>query len=364
MHKNNPPGVLDCMRVDPPDQISIIQVLSRAGSQKLVFLATWRLTQAQVVLKRLIGPPEMTKRILERELLIHQLSREHPNIILTDVLRNSKGEAFLVEKYLPVLLHDGWRSHGVLEAANLLYDISHALSFLHGNGLVHGDVKPDNIGIDRQAYILLDFGICRPSEEFTRADVTATGSLRTRAPEVLEANSYVNVDPPKVDVWALGATVYNSLAKRFPLFAEGEAPPRVSRPDERGPFEAELARRARDEWESKVDLQLVPEPIRKLLGKALERDPERRWSAEQLMKQAETELSAFVRRSSDVGRFSPLDELRQLEAYLPSTEILRLMPVMRRQRLQERLRALKNTHGFNAEERHRADMLLQNVEVR
>jgi serine/threonine protein kinase len=364
MHPDKPASVLDCMSIDPPQRISITKVLSRAGSQKLVFLATWRLTQAEVVLKRLIGPPEAAQRILDRELLIHQLSRVHPNIISTDVLTNSKGEAFLVEKYLPVLLDDRWRSDGVLEAANLLCDMSNALSFLHGNGLVHGDVKPDNIGMDRQAYILLDFGICRPSNEFTQADATATGSLRTRAPEILEANSYLTAEPPKVDVWALGATVYNALVGRFPLFKDGEAPPRVSHPQEREAFEAELARRSREDWESMVDLQRVPEPIRKLVGRALDKDPRRRCSAEQLMKQTEGELSAFVRRSSDVGRFSPLDELGQLERYLPSPEILGSMPVMRRQRLLERLGSLKNTHGFSADEKHRADMLLQRVEQR
>jgi hypothetical protein len=57
-HPNEPEAVEDCLNVDPPDEVTIIRVLSRAGSQKLVFLASWNLTQRQVVLKRLAGPPE------------------------------------------------------------------------------------------------------------------------------------------------------------------------------------------------------------------------------------------------------------------------------------------------------------------
>ena len=55
---------------------------------------------------------------------------------------------------------------------------------MHQLGLVHGDIKPDNIGKKEGRFVLLDFGICRSAEKFT-ADTTATGSLRTRAPELL-----------------------------------------------------------------------------------------------------------------------------------------------------------------------------------
>jgi hypothetical protein len=71
-HTNDANAVIDCMSVDPPEEINIIRVLSRAGSQKLVFLATWKLTQKQVVLKRLIGSPEVQRAKVTRE------SRSHP----------------------------------------------------------------------------------------------------------------------------------------------------------------------------------------------------------------------------------------------------------------------------------------------
>lgn len=63
---------------------------------------------------------------------------------------------------------DDWDSGGIQEAANLLFNISDAVAFLHSQDYVHGDIKPDNIGKEDDNYILLDFGICRRTSEFTK----------------------------------------------------------------------------------------------------------------------------------------------------------------------------------------------------
>ena len=173
---------------------------------------------------------------------------KHPNIIETYYLTNNDNEGFFIEEYLPEVLNDEWNSNGIHEAANLLYNIGSALDELHQLNKVHGDVKPDNIGKRGENYILLDFGICRNIEEFTN-DITATGSLRTRAPELLAINKY-DGDPTKADVWALGATVFNAIVGHFPLFEKGEKPPRITKPEERINFEQILKRRAEQEWKT------------------------------------------------------------------------------------------------------------------
>lgn len=362
-HPNDPDAVQECMTVKPPEGIDVIRVLSRAGSQKLVFLATWRLAQRQVVLKQVIGPPEARAAIMQREALSHPLSLEHPNIIETHFLTNTEGEPFLVEERLPHLLNDEWRSSGVHEAANLLRDIADALNYLHGRlDLVHGDVKPDNIGQRGEDYILLDFGICRPATAFT-ADTSATGSLRTRAPELLMAEGYI--EPEKVDVWALGATVFNAIAGRYPLFDMGEKPPRVSHLKERGDFETLLCQRVENEWSERVSLDAVDPPVdhvlRDLLGRALHRKPAERVSAGELLETVELELAPHVRARTDTGRFSPLDELRQLVAFLPEARILGLMPATRTESLKARLRDLAKIKGLPAEEREQIGKLSQRL---
>src|SRR5262249_33780923 len=153
----------------------------------------------------------------------------------------------LVEEKLPSVLDDGWRASGVYESANLLHDVAQALSYLHEElRLVHGDVKPDNIGRRDGLFILLDFGVCRPECKFT-TEVKATGSLRTRAPELFLTGKYEQGQANKADVWAIGATVFKAITGRFPFLTTDEEKelPRKSSPKERAEFETLIANRVR-----------------------------------------------------------------------------------------------------------------------
>lgn len=356
-HPNNSAAVFDCMSVVPPEGFSIIRVLSRAGSQKLVFLASWRLPLKQVVLKRVTGPTQDT--IIDREAQVHPLSMRNRNIIETHVFQNPHGEKFLVEERLPVVLDDGWKSHGLHEAANLLHDIANALSFLHELDFVHGDIKPDNIGKKDEDYILLDFGIGRTASKFT-ADVTGTGSLRTRAPELITTNVYKF--PTAADVWALGATVYNTIEGRFPLFEQNEKPPRISTPEDRVTFEAKLAERINTRWEQFVDFSHIPDPMKKILQKALDPNPEKRCKAKQLVDMVEKELSGFLRRSAHDGRFSAMEEVDQLLRYLPSgSNTLKVMPIAEREALRNRLSDLKESAGLDTKDLSRVQQLIASL---
>lgn len=338
-------SVRDCLNVNAPEEITIIKVLSRAGSQKVVFLANWRIAQREVVLKRFIGT-EAARRLIPRELQPHPLSMSHTNIIETHFVQNTKNERFLVERRLPQVLSDSWSAGGLHEAANLLYDIANALAFLSGRQLVHGDVKPDNIGYEDGNYILLDFGICRPAEDFAE-DSTPTGSLRTRAPELLLGEGKHS---HSADVWALAATVFNAIAGRFPLFDVGEVPPRVWDETKRAEFEGTLAARARNEWGARVNVTLIPEPLRDVLAKALNRDPGKRSSASDLAKLCEKELAAFLRGGETMAGFSPARELAQLKAHLPPRQTLELMPYSQKLQLKELLKRLGAAKGLSKAE--------------
>lgn len=345
VHQGDSSSVRDCIFADPPEGINILEVLSRAGSQKLVFLANWQIAQREVVLKRFRGA-DAANRILQRETQTHPLSMAHPNIIETHLLQNSKGEYFLVERRLPLVLSDEWTSNGLQEAANLLRDIASALAFLCAQDLAHGDIKPDNIGFEGGRYILLDFGICRPRGAF-EADVTPTGSLRTRAPELLmEEGKHSDLS----DIWALGATVFNTLAGRFPLFDANEKPPRASDAEEREKFEEVLRNRVQNEWDERIDFSSVPEPLRPLLGRMLERKPQSRIEARELLRQAETELSAVLRFSEESTYISPSREIEQLKRFLPNKSILAVLPEAQRRELRSRVERLSTSKGLTSHE--------------
>lgn len=353
-HPNRPDRVAECVGVDPPDGIVVISVLSQAGSQKVVYLADWAMVQREVVLKRFIG--EDAEKLMPREMQPHPLSMEHPNIIETHPLDNGRGDKFLVERRLAEVLSDGWESHGVGEAANLLHDIGAALEFLHDRPLVHGDVKPDNIGYENRRYILLDFGICRPPDEFTE-EASATGSLRTRAPELLTGEARHSA---KSDVWALGASVFNAFLHRFPLFEAGEAPPRVSSPEERAEYEALLGERVENEWEARVEegvAQIDHHGLRHILEGALARKRSDRIDARELVRECKRELAAFVRGGDVASGISAGEEIHQLVDYLPDGDVLRLMPPHRRTELAEMVKALADTEGLDEADLKRIERL-------
>lgn len=334
----------ECIEVDPPGEVEIHKVLSREGSQKVVFLASWRLAQREVVLKRLRhGSPE---RILNRELQLHPSTMGHPNIIETHVLGNKHGERFLIETRVRPL-SDDWLANGLSEAANLLYDLARAVRYLHDNELVHGDIKPDNIGIKNDRFLLLDFGICRRAGEFSLAS-TPTGSLRTRAPELLLQGQYI--EPLKTDVWALGATLFKALVGRFPLIGLDEVVPRISTAQERNEFECKLAERVQ-EWDSWITLDAIKPPLRSILAGMLEKDVTARLSSAELLRRIEANLPAFLRTSrrplAPASRFSPHEDFEQIRAYLSAPGRLALLPQNRRQQLAERLREFDNLPGFS-----------------
>jgi serine/threonine protein kinase len=356
-HPNEVNSVKDCMDIIPPKDFQIIKILSRAGSQKLVFLSQWAVSQRQVVLKALKENLEGIELILEREYQSHPLNLTHNNIIETNIFRNEAGRPFLVEEKVNVL-NDSWDSYGILEAANLLHDMAKALTYLHERlGKVHGDIKPDNIGVKNDSYILLDFGICRSADKFNIQD-HPSGSLRTRAPELLITGKYE--DAYKVDVWALGATVYNSLYHKFPFFIEKENVPRVSNPKDRAEMESKLRERATNpsDW---IIFPHEQTALSDILRKMLEVDPKKRINAKQVLDQTSKQLAAFIRNNDDTNKISPVKELEQLRMFLPNEETLKLMPSLQKEKFKTHLETLRSVPLLPISEQEYITQLLKKI---
>lgn len=109
----------------------------------------------------------------------------------------------------------------VTEMVQLLLQVAHALDFAHAHGVVHRDVKPDNIMIEETGrVILLDFGIAstQDSEQLT-APGDVFGTPAYMSPEQLTgANHAIG---PTADVWALGVSLYQALTLRLPFGSGG-----------------------------------------------------------------------------------------------------------------------------------------------
>jgi len=97
-------------------------------------------------------------------------------------------------------------------------DICEGLKFLHGQNLIHRDLKPDNILISKKGVAKLsDFGITKKTENtyVSLSDrVNMFGTFRYLPPEVMNGEKYNQ----KCDIWALGIIYYEMLTQGIKLF--------------------------------------------------------------------------------------------------------------------------------------------------
>jgi serine/threonine-protein kinase len=115
----------------------------------------------------------------------------------------------------------------VHEAVKLLCEITDALSHAHMRGVVHRDIKPDNIMLSGRHALVMDFGVAKAVSEATgRQQLTtagvALGTPAYMAPEQATADPHLD---HRVDIYAVGAVAYELLAGRPPF--TGASPQQV-----------------------------------------------------------------------------------------------------------------------------------------
>ena len=115
------------------------------------------------------------------------------------------------------------------ETVKLLHDVGYALAYAHGRGIVHRDIKPDNIMIERATgrALVMDFGIAR-----TVVAAGAESAGLTRVGEVVGTPEYMSPEQAtgevvdgRSDIYALGLTAHFALTARTAI--TGDSTPRV-----------------------------------------------------------------------------------------------------------------------------------------
>jgi serine/threonine protein kinase len=188
------------------------------GGDSIVYRARQLSVDREVAIKVIqVADPEAAARF-ERELAITlRLGRQHPHIVtVLDTTTASTGEPCLIMEFHDLgSLHDRLRGTGPLPVSDVVAAgtaVADALAFAHSHGVLHRDVKPQNVLVLPTSYVLSDFGIAR----MTDAGHTATlerFSYRHASPQVLDGLPPTEAD----DVWSLGSTLFTLLDGRAPF---------------------------------------------------------------------------------------------------------------------------------------------------
>jgi serine/threonine-protein kinase len=162
----------------------------------------------------------------------------------------------------------------VEEARRILREIADALAYAHRRGVIHRDIKPDNILIDAASgrVMVTDFGIARAIEAGTRLTVTgaAVGTPTYMSPE--QAMGEREIDG-RSDIYSLGVIGYQMLTGRVPFAAGNPMALLLKHVGERPRPIAELRAEA-------------PGAMREAIERALQKAPEDRWPAAEALRDA------------------------------------------------------------------------------
>ncbi|HJU75299.1 MAG TPA: serine/threonine-protein kinase [Gemmatimonadaceae bacterium] len=214
------------------------------GGMGIVYLARDRRLKRHVAIKLL--PPELAfrseirTRFLREAETAAQLS--HPNIVPIYSVDERDGLVYFVMAYVDGdTVASRLHARGPMapdEVRHILIQTAEALAYAHERGVVHRDIKPDNILIDREddRVMVTDFGIARAVTEGGDSRLTATGmAIGTPAYMSPEQSMGEREIDGRSDLYSLGIVAYQMLAGELPFTAQSTPALLVKHISERPP---------------------------------------------------------------------------------------------------------------------------------
>jgi eukaryotic-like serine/threonine-protein kinase len=262
-------------------RIGHYQILSLlgAGGMGEVYLAEDQRLRRKVALKLL--PARFTQEA-ERVRRFEQEARaasalNHPNILTIHEIGEVDGRHYLVTEFIDgQTLRQRMKSARleIREALDVAVQIASALAAAHEAGIVHRDVKPENVMLRRDGYIrVLDFGLAKLAEltQSTHTEALTAGEVSTEAGLVMGTVRYMSPEQARgqkvdarSDIFSLGIVLYEMIAGRAPF--EGETSSDVI-----------AALLAKEPLPLTQFLSEVPVELERIVTKALRKDREERY---------------------------------------------------------------------------------------
>lgn len=207
-------------------------------------------------------------------------SLNHANIVKVYGVGHEGNFRYIVQEYIEgITVKDLINQNGHLDWKNavpIVIQIGLALDYAHQNGIVHRDIKPQNILISRDRVAkITDFGIARAASSTT---ITMTGvqmgSVHYFSPEQARGG---NVGPQS-DIYSLGVSLFEMVTGRLPFDGDSNVAIAVKHLQETPPVPSSL-------------MQGIPKGLDSIIAKCMQKSPERRY---QTMRQLVTELDSLL----------------------------------------------------------------------
>jgi eukaryotic-like serine/threonine-protein kinase len=201
-------------------------------------------------------------------------SLNHPHIVTVLDAGEFEGRQYLVTEFIDGgTLRDWLRGapRGWRQVVELLTGVADALATAHQAGILHRDVKPENILVTRSGYAkLADFGLAKLQEEPVADDTATRTDLRTRQGVIVGTAAYMSPEQAlgqpldaRSDIFSFGVVLYEALTGRRPFT---------------GASDVNIVR-AVVHSDAEPLSDEVPLPVRIVVEKALEKDPADRYQS-------------------------------------------------------------------------------------
>ena len=255
-----------------------IQELIGVGGMATVYKAHDNIDDTTVAVKILkdefSNNSEFIRRFKNESKAIALVS--HPNIVKVNDVSFGDKIQYIVMEYIDGITLKEYIEHQHIipwkEAVHFTVQILQALQHAHEKGIIHRDMKPQNIMLLQDGTIkVTDFGIARFSDNVTRTMTDkAIGSVHYIAPE--QARGVDNIDG-KADIYSVGVMLYEMLTGRLPFEADSAVSVAIMQMQN----DPEPLRKINEN---------IPEGIEEITLKAMRKDPAQRYSSASEMLEA------------------------------------------------------------------------------
>ena len=223
----SPPRLDEALQQAVAGRYAVERQIGRGG-MALVYLAHDLKLDRSVAIK-VLNPilfhlEQARARFLHEARVAARLS--HPNVVRVFTVEEHGDLAFFVMEHVDGgTVTDSVKREGPLSpyrAAEILRQVAWALGYAHGQGVVHRDVKPDNILVDRSTgrALIGDFGIALVDQ---RHELTAEGMAVGTADYISPEQAAGEEVDARSDIYSLGATAFFMVTGRPPFVASGDA---------------------------------------------------------------------------------------------------------------------------------------------